>query len=143
MPNIIDILTQAGDWDLKEQSIIDTIEHVTNRLCKEDIEVSIVLTNDIEIQKLNKQYRGKDKPTNVLSFEQELPILGDIVLAYETIKKESKEQNKSFKAHFTHLLIHGLLHLLGFDHQAQQDADKMEGLEIELLKELDIDNPYL
>jgi len=143
VPNIIDILTQAGDWDLKEQSIIDTIEHVTNRLCKEDIEVSIVLTNDIEIQKLNKQYRGKDKPTNVLSFEQELPILGDIVLAYETIKKESKEQNKSFKAHFTHLLIHGLLHLLGFDHQAQQDADKMEGLEIELLKELDIDNPYL
>lgn len=116
---------------------------VTECKLKGNIEVAIVLADDAFIKSLNNDYRGKDKATNVLSFPSELPELGDIVLAIETIEKEAKEQGKSFRHHAAHLLVHGFLHLLGYDHIIDKDALKMEQLEIKILKKLGVTNPYL
>ena len=121
-----------------------------------DLEFSIVLTDDETTQALNRDYRGKDKPTNVLSFpmldsndedflppaDQPMPV-GDIILAYETIECEAIEQGKSMKDHYAHLLVHGTLHLLGYDHEDPHEADIMESLEIRILKKYGIENPYL
>lgn len=118
------------------------------------VEISIVFTNDKNIKKLNKQFRNINKATNVLSFpiyEKEFfnaietenyIVMGDIVLSLETIKKESLEQNKTFINHLTHLIIHSILHLFGYDHISDSDAEKMENLEIKILKRLNIENPY-
>ena len=121
-----------------------------NSLPDSDLEVSVCLTNDDAIQDLNKKYRDKDKPTNVLSFPQYddaehgmAAMLGDIVLSYDTVIKEAKEQKKPFKDHYTHLLVHGCLHLAGYNHESDADADEMESLEISILDSLNIQNPYL
>lgn len=118
-----------------------------------DTEVSIVFTTDGAIQKLNRQWRGKDKPTNVLSFpqleqfdaQQPGPVhLGDIVLAYQTTKREALAAGKTLKAHVAHLLVHGMLHLLGYDHETSaKDARTMERTEIKILQTLGYENPYL
>ncbi len=115
----------------------------------EPAEVSIVLATDDFVHDLNKRYRGKDCPTNVLSFENpqcppenELWLAGDIVMAYETILSEAKAQDKTFEAHFAHLLVHGLLHLQGYDHLTESDAVKMEALETLLMKKMGYDDPY-
>jgi probable rRNA maturation factor len=92
---------------------------------------------------LNKSYRGKDKATNVLSFINDDEPLGDIILAYETIEREAIEQEKSFRDHTIHLIIHGILHLMGHDHEVPEEAAKMEAKEIKILKKLGIENPYL
>jgi probable rRNA maturation factor len=117
-------------------------------------ECTVTLSNDSKIRLLNKNYRSKDKPTNVLSFPMfnhmdEIPShagavpIGDIIIAFETIKAEAIEQNKLLSDHFTHMLIHGFLHLLGYDHMNDKEAKSMESLEIKILKKLGIDNPYL
>jgi probable rRNA maturation factor len=124
---------------------------------------SVVLADDAAVRELNRQFRTKDAPTNVLSFpahdgvaalrlalaapEQELMLddagyLGDMILARETIEREALEQGKSVHDHFCHLLVHGTLHLLGYDHIGDAEADEMEALEIAILKELSIANPY-
>jgi len=106
-------------------------------------EVSVVLTNDQEIQDLNKAFRHKDNPTNVLSFpSEEEGELGDIILAYETIKQEAEEAGISPLHHTIHLIIHGFLHLLGYDHEKENEAQQMENMEIQILKDLNIANPY-
>lgn len=112
--------------------------------------LSIVLADDEYVQQLNKQYRGKDKPTNVLSFPAdahdpmaEPGYLGDMVISIDTLKREATVQGKKFDHHYLHLVVHGMLHLLGYDHEVEQDAQKMESLEIEILKEMGIPNPYL
>lgn len=112
------------------------------------VEISIVLADDNFVQNLNKTYRGKNKPTNVLSFPQdpepgaEEINLGDVVLAYQTVKKEAQSQGKSFMDHTSHLLVHGILHLLGHDHENDDEAEEMESLEIKILEKLGIKNPY-
>ncbi len=115
----------------------------------ENTEVSLVLSNDAFIKSLNNQYRGKDKPTNVLSFpspeeykRMKIWLAGDIVVGLETLKREAEEQKKSLEAHFTHLLIHASLHLKGYDHVVDEEAEKMEAEEIEILQNLGYDNPY-
>jgi probable rRNA maturation factor len=115
-------------------------------------EISLVFTRDAEIHELNKQYRGKDKPTNVLSFpgfDEDEPFapdqhvhLGDIVMAFETIEREAHEQGKTFHDHATHMLIHGVLHLLGFDHIQEGERKEMEKIEIDFLRNIGINDPY-
>ena len=111
-------------------------------------ELSIVLTDDAEQQGLNRDWRGIDKPTNVLSFPQIEPfgpvtgILGDIVLARETLEREAAELDKPFTDHYTHLVVHGFLHILGYDHVDEAQALVMEGLETQILATLGIPDPY-
>lgn len=117
-----------------------------------EIEASIVLANDDLLQVLNREYRGKDKPTNVLSFASldsddplppEGPVhIGDIVLSYQTLDREAKEQGKFFKDHFIHIVVHGTLHLLGYDHMTEDEANIMESTEIRILEKMNIQNPY-
>ena len=121
---------------------------------KHTIELSVTLTNDANIQKINYEYRGLDKPTNVLSFplfereflkehyRLEYLALGDIILSIETIIEEANKQEKDFKDHLTHLIAHSLLHLFGFDHLEDEEANIMESLEIKILEKLNIKNPY-
>ncbi len=107
------------------------------------LEIAVVLADDAFVRTLNRDYRGKDKPTNVLSFPGEGEHLGDIVMALDTVLAEAKEQGKRPRDHAIHLLVHGTLHLLGYDHIRDKDAVEMERLEIKILKKLKVDNPYL
>jgi len=115
---------------------------------KSEAELTLRLVDRGESRKLNSRYRGKDQPTNVLSFPAELPpdlgipLLGDIVLCAPLVGEESAAQNKSLSAHWAHLVIHGVLHLLGHDHQDEREAAEMEAIEVELLASLGFANPY-
>ena len=112
-------------------------------------EISLLLTDDVAIRELNRDWRGKDQPTNVLSFRASVPLgapgprhFGDIVLAYDTILRESDEEGKALRDHVLHLIVHGTLHLLGHDHEVTAEAEVMEGLEVQALARLHIGNPY-
>ena len=113
-----------------------------------DVEVSVALADDATVQALNRDWRGKDYPTNVLSFPAPATrtrgprVLGDIALAYETVARESRDENKLFADHAVHLLVHGTLHLLGFDHENDSDAAVMEALEVEALARVGVADPY-
>ncbi len=123
------------------------VDAVLNHFNKE-YQVSIEIVDLATSQQLNNDYRGKDKPTNVLSFPLELPdyidepLLGDLAICAEVVKKEAQEQNKKEVDHWAHLTIHGTLHLLGFDHIEEEEANEMESLEILILNQLNISNPY-
>jgi probable rRNA maturation factor len=121
-------------------------------------ELAIVLTDDSAIRALNRDWRGKDQPTNVLSFPArnelaaahpagrpaaQVRLLGDIVIAYETVAREAIAEQRPFGDHLAHLAVHGFLHLVGHDHAAEAEADTMEALEIAVLARLDVPNPYL
>ena len=116
---------------------------------KKDFELTIRLVEISESQALNLQYRDKKKPTNVLSFPFEVPegielnLLGDLVVCADVVAKEAQEQHKELHHHWAHMVIHGCLHLLGYDHIDDDEATEMETLETRLLKELGISNPYL
>jgi len=110
-------------------------------------EPSVVLTNDDAIRKINAQWRQKDAPTNVLSFPAaHMPgvprMLGDIIIAYETTAREAKEEHKPFANHLSHLAVHGFLHLLGYDHESDAEAEDMERLERDILARLGVPDPY-
>ena len=115
-------------------------------------EISLFVTNDKQIRQLNNIYRKQDRPTNVLSFTarendltlpQNAPLLlGDVVLGYETIAKEAKRHGKTLADHMCHLTVHGVLHLAGFDHDTDKAAEKMRGIEIDVLAAAGISNPY-
>jgi probable rRNA maturation factor len=120
-------------------------------LVPSDGELAVVLTDDAAIRALNRDWRGKDAATNVLSFpakearpDRRAPrLLGDVVIAYETVAREAAAEGKPFMHHLAHLAVHGFLHLVGYDHEANEDADAMEGLEIAILARLDVPDPYL
>jgi probable rRNA maturation factor len=108
-------------------------------------EISVLLTDDAEIRKHNRLWRGVDKPTNVLSFPaaKSGALLGDIAIAYETLAREAAAEHKPFLDHLAHLTVHGFLHLVGYDHQTDSQADAMEGLERVALSRLNIADPYI
>ena len=107
-----------------------------------EAEISVVLADDGFVHQLNKHYRGKDKPTNVLSFENEGLCAGDIVVAYGVLVREAREQHKSFRAHLAHLLVHGTLHVQKYDHLTDKEATKMERLETKIMQQLGYPDPY-
>jgi probable rRNA maturation factor len=103
---------------------------------------SVVLADNAFVQNLNHTYRGKNKATNVLAFPGGQGELGDVVLAYETVKEEARAQKKSFRRHTAHLVVHGCLHLCGYDHEKEKDAQAMEALETSILARLGFPDPY-
>jgi probable rRNA maturation factor len=147
----IDIAIEAPGWDglagpreLAEAAIAAALVAAGARLA-EEAEVSILFCDDAFIAGLNQQWRGQNKPTNVLAFpvgDSAGPLLGDIVIAFETAQAEALEAAKPLRNHVAHLLVHGFLHLLGYDHASDDEADAMEGLEAFALARLGIDNPY-
>lgn len=113
----------------------------------EGAEVSLLFCDDAAIRALNRQFRGQDKPTNVLSFPGPEPVesaafLGDIAVAFETVAREALEQGKSLEQHCRHMIVHGFLHLLGYDHEDDEEAEAMEAMEIRILRRLGVDDPY-
>ncbi|MFC3912075.1 rRNA maturation RNase YbeY [Pseudaeromonas sharmana] len=115
---------------------------------QQEAEVTVRVVDSAESHQLNQTYRGKDKPTNVLSFPfecppgVELPLLGDLVICRQVVEQEAQEQNKPLLAHWAHMVVHGSLHLLGYDHIEDDEAEEMEALEIEFLAALGYANPY-
>lgn len=116
---------------------------------QEESEVTIRLVDEAESQQLNHTYRGKEKPTNVLSFPFEappgieLPLLGDLIICRQVVEHEAVEQEKSLEAHWAHMVIHGSLHLLGYDHIEDDEAEEMEGIETEIMLALGYPDPYI
>jgi probable rRNA maturation factor len=153
----IEVVEDSGDW-----RGLEPVAPVVDRLVRAAADhlpgpvgpssATLVLASDARVRALNRQWRGKDSPTNVLSFpaapvpgkagRRNHAFLGDIVLAAETLLREAAEAGIEPSHHFQHLVLHGLLHLLGFDHQTEDEADVMEGLEIRVLAVLGIANPF-
>jgi len=142
------IQNPINDVSVNEQNLKDALQQVMTDLGKGKSELLIRIVGKVEIQNLNKTYRDKDQPTNVLSFPSDLPIeidemiLGDVVICTSVVANEAKSQNKTFEHHLIHMAIHGTLHLLGYDHVKPMDAQKMESLEIKILEKMQINNPY-
>jgi probable rRNA maturation factor len=145
----INFIVQGKKWFALPQNWEEEISHAIEKTAEyldrdfSEMEVSVVLTNDKTIQELNKTYRGKDRPTNVLSFPSSvIGELGDIILGAETILREATDAHISLLHHTIHMIVHGFLHLLGYDHEIDEQALEMESMEIRILKDLHIDNPY-
>ncbi|MGB0630363.1 MAG: rRNA maturation RNase YbeY [Alphaproteobacteria bacterium] len=149
----IDINTEAGDWSGRIARLEETTAIAARaamsvcRVASERVELSVLLTDDARMAVLNENWRGKTGPTNVLSFPGDLDgpgpaMLGDIALALETVTAEAKAAGISVSDHFSHLVVHGMLHLLGYDHETDREALEMEGLETDILGTLGIDDPY-
>ncbi|MBN8998008.1 MAG: rRNA maturation RNase YbeY [Rhizobiales bacterium] len=155
LPIAVDLLVEAGDWpDDAELArlVADAVEAsvaVAALRFVEGSELSVVFTDDAHVRELNAQYRGKDKATNVLSFpgtpagrDRFGPLLGDIVIARETVAAEAEADGLPFRDHLTHLVVHGLLHLFGHDHLEDAEAERMEALETGILARLGVADPY-
>lgn len=151
----VDVLIEAGEWPAraKLRALAErAIGAAADRACPDlepGAEVSLLFTDDSHMHRLNLRYRGRDRPTNVLSLPAAPvlvgrlgPLLGDIVLAAETVRAEAKAQGLAENDHLTHLIVHGLLHLIGYDHEVDSEALVMEGLETAILGDLGIADPY-
>ena len=116
---------------------------------QENAELTIRIVDTEESHQLNHEYRGKDKPTNVLSFPFEAPpgiefdLLGDLIICRQVVEKEAEEQNKPLLAHWAHMVVHGSLHLLGYDHIEDDEAEEMESLETEIMQAMGYEDPYI
>ena len=134
----LDALVAGSVWAALEES---------GDALAEGAEVSLLFCDDVAIRELNRQFRGQDKPTNVLSFPGPDPLetaafLGDIAVAFETVAREALEQGKSLEQHCRHMIVHGFLHLLGYDHEDDEEAEAMEAMEIRILRRLGVEDPY-
>jgi probable rRNA maturation factor len=155
------VVSAAESWQSQPdaEAIVQRAIAVASVAADADIghaEIAVMLTDDATIRTLNKDFRGIDKPTNVLSFpapeigggrdegdQDEAPrALGDIAIAYETLRREADEEGKPFTHHLSHLAVHGFLHLIGYDHETDDEAEVMEALEVEILTQLGIPDPY-
>jgi probable rRNA maturation factor len=146
----IDVLVESDLWKRRKdiRSIARrAVAEAAAALSTPQAELAIVLTDDSAIRLLNRAWRGVDAATNVLSFPANRaggkpPLIGDVVLAYETIAAEAGAEGKPFAHHVAHLAVHGFLHLLGYDHLRKKDAETMEGIERDILRRLSIPDPY-
>jgi probable rRNA maturation factor len=149
----IDINLSAAEWEILDglealvRRCVDASLAETGAKLVDGCELSVTFCDDAEIQELNAEWRGKDKPTNVLSFPTPgklaaRPLLGDIVIAYETVAREAADQGKTLNEHTAHMVIHGFLHLIGYDHETAAEADEMEGLERRIASRLGLRDPY-
>jgi len=157
----IQISVEAESWTSEEElyvfstkvldAAVDFLKSEENQpFPKQPVELSLVFTDDEAIREINAEWRDKDKATNVLSFPayplepggMPGPMLGDIVIAHETVEREALDLEKSFEDHLTHLLVHGFLHLFGYDHLDTEEAEEMEGLETRILAKLGLSDPY-
>jgi len=154
---LIEVLVVAECWQTEPdaEAVIHRAITAAAEIADADVgeaELAVMLTDDTGIRTLNNNWRGIDKPTNVLSFPALQPtagapadaprMLGDIAIAYETTRKEADDEEKPFDHHLSHLAVHGFLHLIGYDHEKDDDAEAMEGLEREILAQLGIPDPY-
>ena len=155
---LTEVLVVADCWQTEPsaEAVIQRAIDAAAEIVDADVgeaELAVMLTDDAGIRTLNSNWRGIDKPTNVLSFPALPPtgaggpddaprMLGDIAIAYETTRKEADDEQKPFDHHLSHLAVHGFLHLIGYDHENDADADAMEALEQEILAQLDIPDPY-
>lgn len=148
-----DIVRESLLWEAEPEvdaTLERAIAEASAGMSTKDAELAIVLTDDSSIRALNQMWRGLDKPTNVLSFPaedhgagQDAPLLlGDIVIAYETTKREATEQGTPFLHHLAHLTVHGFLHLCGYDHEQDDEAETMERQERQILARMQIPDPY-
>lgn len=150
----IDVIVDSALWraqpdaEIVVRRAIAAAASAVSTVSTKDAELAIVLTDDSAIRTLNRKWRGTDKPTNVLSFPaghsvRDVPeTLGDIVIAFETVETEAATEGKSFADHLAHLAVHGFLHLLGYDHETDGEANAMERLESSILAQLDMPDPY-
>lgn len=151
----LDFILEENHWDIVKNIdvICANIAQITSPKLNylQPIHATILLANDARLFELNAQFRDQHKATNVLSFpsgDAEIDpdtgklYLGDIAISFETVLKESENTDKSLEQHLTHMIVHGVLHLAGYDHETDEEADEMEGFEIEILGELGISNPY-
>jgi len=142
-------LQVACEASLPEEADFQRWAELALQEVEQACELSIRLVAADESEELNSTYRGKDKPTNVLSFPFDSPIpmeprlLGDLVICYSVVEQEAEQQHKAVNDHWAHMVIHGCLHLLGYDHIETDEAEHMEALEVTLLQSLKIENPYL
>jgi probable rRNA maturation factor len=144
---VVDVAVAHAAWRKQLPGIVrltrDTVHATVREAGIADAEISVVLASDAAVRALNQRWRSKDAPTNVLSFASGEPhLLGDIVLAFETVAREAHEQGKPFAHHLRHLIVHGVLHLLGYDHDRPRDATRMENRERHILAGFDIPDPY-
>lgn len=148
----VDVVHEAGDWSSLDAGLEAAIQAAADAVARNPdagvsgtMDVVVALADDATLCRLNTQFRGQAKPTNVLSFPSGMPKdanLGDVVLALETVRAEAAELDTPPLHHVQHLVVHGVLHLLGFDHVESGDAEKMEALEIAVLASLGISDPY-
>jgi probable rRNA maturation factor len=155
---LTEVLVVADCWQTEPdaEAVIHRAINAAAELADADVgeaEIAVMLTDDTGIQTLNSNWRGIDKPTNVLSFPALQPtgpaapddaprMLGDIAIAYQTTRREADDEQKPFDHHLSHLAVHGFLHLIGYDHEKDDDAEAMESLEAEILAQLGIPDPY-
>jgi len=148
----IDVVYDAGDWG-SQDSAVEAVNQAASALAAaselklDQLEACVALSSDAHVARLNETYRGKLAPTNVLSFPasgegREANFIGDVILAGETVAREAQALGIPFKNHLQHLVVHGLLHLLGFNHESDEDAQVMEAIEVCILVRLGIPNPY-
>jgi probable rRNA maturation factor len=149
---LVDVLVQSPLWEQRPsavQTVETAIAAAAAHIAAPPREVAVLLTDDESIRALNRDWRKIDKPTNVLSFpaaqtaQLDVPHLGDIVVAYETLARECADENKEFTHHLAHLSVHGFLHLMGYDHETDSGADAMERLESAILARLGVPDPYV
>jgi len=137
-----------NDVTVDEEKLKLTCQQFMQEFDVGDSELVVRLVSPVEIQVLNKEYRSKNQVTNVLSFSSDIPleigesILGDVVICVDVVREEAVLGSKAFSDHLSHMAIHGILHLLGYDHADLPSANKMEGIEIEFLKKIGVNNPY-
>ena len=144
----LDLQVATDNERLPSQEDFELWVRIALRNTMNQAELTIRIVDEAESQTLNSSYRGKDKPTNVLSFpfeappEIDIPLLGDLIICAPVVELEAKQQDKSLQAHWAHMVVHGCLHLLGYDHIQDAEAEEMESLETQLIESLGFNNPY-